>query len=88
MIVGKTESPAASSSKEGDLCIKEDEVPEPDLSPKARPRSKSDRFSRPSRKQVVDVYKQVSSCQLGANTDILQRGFKKLKSYNVQMSMA
>ena len=30
------------------------------LSPKSRPRSKSDRFSRPSRKQVADVYKQAA----------------------------
>ena len=34
--------------------------PEPDLSPKQRPRSKSDRFARPSRRQVVDVYKQAA----------------------------
>lgn len=30
------------------------------LSPKSRPRSKSDRFTRPTRKQVVDVYKQAA----------------------------
>jgi hypothetical protein len=30
------------------------------LSPKARPRSKSDRFSRPTRKQVVEVYRQAA----------------------------
>ena len=30
------------------------------LSPKSRPRSKSDRFTRPTRKQVADVYKQAA----------------------------
>jgi len=30
------------------------------LSPKSRPRSKSDRFARPTRRQVVDVYKQAA----------------------------
>jgi hypothetical protein len=34
-------------------------TPQDNLSPKTRPRSKSDRFARPTRKQVVDVYKQV-----------------------------
>ena len=33
----------------------------PRLSPKSRPRSKSDRFTRPNKKQVADVYKQVIS---------------------------
>ena len=31
----------------------------PSLSPKSRPRSKSDRFTRPSKRQVAEVYKQV-----------------------------
>ena len=35
-------------------------TPQDNLSPKTRPRSKSDRFARPTRKLVVDVYKQVS----------------------------
>ena len=39
--------------------IKTTELNGSDLSPKSRPRSKSDRFTRPTRKQVVDVYKQV-----------------------------
>ena len=37
-----------------------DKKTNPSLSPKARPRSKSDRFTRPNKKQVVEVYKQVS----------------------------
>ena len=32
-----------------------------DLQPKSRPRSKSDKFTRPTKKQVVDVYKQVGA---------------------------
>ena len=39
--------------------MKAAELKATDLSPKSRPRSKSDRFTRPTRKQVVDVYKQV-----------------------------
>ena len=32
----------------------------PSLSPKSRPRSKSDRFTRPNKRQVAEVYKQVT----------------------------
>lgn len=36
-----------------------DNLLEEDMTPKTRPRSKSDRFNRQRGKQVVEVYKQV-----------------------------
>ena len=51
------------SSNEEKLLVIENK-PEETLVPKTRPRSKSDRFARPSRKHVVDVYKQVLKYQI------------------------
>ena len=48
-----------SISNEENASAKSSDSKTSDLSPKSRPRSKSDRFARPTRKQVVDVYKQV-----------------------------
>jgi hypothetical protein len=62
---GKSDTKATNGEKETALNsdqngeIKTTELKASDLSPKSRPRSKSDRFTRPTRKQVVDVYKQV-----------------------------
>ena len=44
----------------------------PSLSPKSRPRSKSDRFTRPSKRQVAEVYKQVTS-YMGVVCKLCQR---------------
>ena len=63
---GSGSGAGVSTSRDGqDLVIKEEphspikEVVD-DLAPKSRPRSKSDKFTRPTKKHVVDVYKQVT----------------------------
>ena len=61
---GGVATPGTSTSRDGqDLVIKEEPnsptKEKDDLAPKSRPRSKSDKFTRPTKKQVVDVYKQV-----------------------------
>eukprot|EP00092_Neocalanus_flemingeri_P039157 GFUD01042619.1.p1 GENE.GFUD01042619.1~~GFUD01042619.1.p1 ORF type:complete len:1156 (+),score=274.74 GFUD01042619.1:468-3935(+) len=56
---GKSEHKATNGTEE-EGNIKTTELNSSDLSPKPRPRSKSDRFTRPTRKQVVDVYKQAA----------------------------
>ena len=63
----KTETKVTNGEKESSLGLDQEtgemkatELKVTDLSPKCRPRSKSDRFTRPTHKQVVDVYKQVS----------------------------
>jgi len=64
--------------------IKTTELTKSDLSPKSRPRSKSDRFTRPTRKQVVDVYKQAAfDWPLGQLGKIKQR-YQKSKSTPVR----
>jgi len=64
--------------------IKTTELNGSDLSPKSRPRSKSDRFTRPTRKQVVDVYKQAAfDWPLGQLGKIKQK-YQKTKSTTVR----
>jgi len=86
----KSEAKALNGEKETSLGsdqngeIKAAELKATDLSPKLRPRSKSDRFTRPTRKQVVDVYKQAAfDWPLGQIGKIKQK-YQKSKSTPVR----
>jgi len=83
----KTETKVTNGEKESSLGLDQEtgemkatELKVTDLSPKCRPRSKSDRFTRPTRKQVVDVYKQAAfDWPLGQIGKIKQK-YQKSKS--------
>jgi len=73
-----------SISNEENASAKSSDSKTSDLSPKSRPRSKSDRFARPTRKQVVDVYKQAAfDWPLGQIGKIKQK-YQKTKSPTVR----